>query len=327
MKRALIAGISGQDGAYLARLLLDKGYEVIGTSRDAQPSRIANLRKLGIHERIRLEPMSPADSRSVFAVVRQWAPHEIYNLTGQSSVALSFERPVETFDSIVNATVNLLEAARLLAQPARLFNASSGECFGDVPGGIANETTAFRPRSPYAAAKAAAHWMAVAYRRSYSLFACSGILFSHESPLRPEQFVTRKIVSAACRIAHGSKEKLRLGDVSIRRDWGWAPEYVVAMWQTLQREKPDDFVIATGHSHSLEEFAAAAFDAVRLNWRDHVIQDEALIRPADLRESYGNPAKAAKELGWVARHDMYDVVRMMSDAEANNGQIALQNAP
>ncbi|RJQ48207.1 MAG: GDP-mannose 4,6-dehydratase [Gammaproteobacteria bacterium] len=317
MKRALICGVSGQDGAYLARLLLDKGYAVYGSSRDAQMSSFNNLVRLGIRDRINLESVAISDFRSVLQVLMRIQPDEIYNLAGQSSVGLSFQQPVETLESISIGTLNFLEAIRFASRPIRFYNAGSSECFGDTEGRAADESMPFRPRSPYAVAKSAAFWEVANYREAYGLYACSGILFNHESPLRPERFVTKKIVAAACRIAGGSKEKLHLGNMSIRRDWGWAPEYVEAMWLMLQQDKPEDYVIATGESHSLEEFVESAFSAVHLNWRDHVVLDSELLRPADLATGRGNPAKARTRMGWQARHRMHDVVRLMAEAERN----------
>jgi len=225
-KVALITGISGQDGTYLAQLLLQKGYTVFGTARDAQMNSFNNLRKLGILEDIHLESMSLTDFRSVLQVLSKVKPSELYNLAGQSSVGLSFQQPVETLESVSVGTLNLLEAIRFTEQPIRFYNAGSSECFGDTGGIPADENTPFRPRSPYAVAKSAAFWEVANYREAYGLYACSGILFNHESPLRPERFVTRKIVASACRIANGSAEKLQLGNIAICRDWGWAPEYV-----------------------------------------------------------------------------------------------------
>ena len=313
--KALVCGISGQDGPYLARLLLDKGYEVWGTSRDAQVAPFDNLRRLGLRARIELESMSPVDFRSVLQVLMKVKPDEVYNLSGQSSVGLSFQQPVETLESISVGTLNLLEAIRFTSRPIRLYNAGSAESFGETGPGGADETTPFRPRSPYAVAKATAFWEVANYREAYGLYACSGILFNHESPLRPERFVTRKIVAAACRIAAGSGERLALGNVGVRRDWGWAPEYVDAMWRMLQQPEPEDFVIATGETHSLEEFLDAAFRCVGLSWREHVDIDTSLFRPSDLASGKGNPAKAQLRLGWAARHRMHDVVRMMVEAE------------
>jgi GDPmannose 4,6-dehydratase len=313
--RALVCGVSGQDGAYLAKLLLEHGYDVTGTSRDAQISSFGNLKRLGIYERISLESMAINDFRSVLSVMRKASPNEVYNLAGQSSVGLSFQQPVETLESISVGTLNLLEAIRFLGGPIRFYNAGSSECIGDTHGEAATEDYPFKPRSPYAVAKAAAFWQVANYREAYNLFACSGILFNHESPLRPARFVTRKIVAAACRIAAGSGEVLSLGDTGIQRDWGWAPEYVEAMWLMLQKNQPSDYVIATGQCHSLETFVSAAFDAVGLNWKNHVQTDRSLFRPTEINFGLGNPAKAHRELGWKARHDMFSVVKMMVDAE------------
>jgi GDPmannose 4,6-dehydratase len=316
MKKALICGVSGQDGAYLAQLLLNQGYEVWGTSRDAQISSFRNLDVLGIKEQVKLVSMSLTDFRSVLQVLTRSQPDEVYNLAGQTSVGLSFEQPVETLESIATGTLNLLEAIRFLGASIRFYNASSSECFGDTGGQAADENTPFRPRSPYAVAKAAAFWEVANYREAYGLFACSGILFNHESPLRPERFVTQKIVASACRIAKGSNEILSLGNIEIRRDWGWAPEYVMAMMLMLQKQEPSDcdYVIATGQSSSLAEFIAEAFDAVGLNWQDFVRVDPNLMRPTDLALGLGNPQKAKEQLGWQAKYRAKDVVKMMVKA-------------
>jgi len=315
VKRALICGVSGQDGAYLAKLLLDKGYEVVGTSRDARGSRFDKLARLGIRDRVTLETMDPEDAQAVAAALRKFAPQELYNLSGQSSVGVSFERPAETFRSIAAATLNILEAVRTQGEPIRFFNASSSECFGDVPAGLADEDTPFRPRSPYAVAKAAAHWQVANYRDAYGLFACNGILFQHESPLRPERFVTRKITAAAHRIANGSAERLSLGNLAIRRDWGWAPEYVEAMWRMLQQDRSEDLVLATGTLASLEDFVASAFAAAGLDWQAHVSFDPALARAADVAGFAGDARRAAKHLGWSASVRMPDVARVMLESE------------
>ncbi len=314
MKKALICGISGQDGAYLAQLLLSQGYTVTGTSRDAQVSSFRNLAYLGIKDQVKLESMSLTDFRSVLQILTKIQPDEIYNLAGQTSVGLSFEQPVETLESIATGTLNLLEAIRFLGAGVKLYNAGSSECFGDTGNVEAVETTPFRPRSPYAVAKATAFWEVANYREAYGLFACSGILFNHESPLRAERFVTQKIVATACRIAQGSQEKLYLGNLSIQRDWGWAAEYVEAMYLMLQQEQPDDYVIATGESTSLEDFVAAAFTSVNLEPRDYVVVDSSLFRPTDLAVGKGNPSKAKKQLGWEAKYKMGDVVQMMVNA-------------
>ncbi len=268
-KRALICGISGQDGTYLAELLLERGYTVIGTSRDAQTGTFNNLLRAGILDRIQLESMSTHDFRSVLQLLRKIEPDEIYNLSGQSSVGLSFGQPVETLDSIIAGTLNLLECVRFLGLPVRFYNAGSGECYGDTDPSGASEESQFRPRSPYAVAKAAAYWLVANYREAYGLHASTGILFNHESPYRPHRFVTRKIVSTACRISRGSNEKLTLGNTQIRRDWGWAPEYVEAMWHMLQRERAEDLVSRIRvRASSLEDFVRVTFENLELNWRD-----------------------------------------------------------
>jgi GDPmannose 4,6-dehydratase len=314
-KRALICGVSGQDGAYLAKLLLEQGYAVWGASRDAQMASFSKLEALQIRERVQVVSMILTDFRSVLQTLARVEPDEIYNLAGQSSVGLSFEQPVETLESVALGTLNLLEAIRFVRRPIRMYNAASSECFGDLGDLIADEHTPFRPRSPYAVAKATAFWEVSNYREAYGLWACSGILFNHESPLRPHRFVTRKVVSAAVRIAQGSKETLRVGDLSIQRDWGWAPEYVQAMWMMLQRADPDDFVIATGETTSLATFVEAAFAAVNLDWRAHVVVDDTLRRPTEIRVGRANPEKARTTLGWQARLRATNVVRAMIDAE------------
>ncbi len=319
MKKALICGISGQDGAFLAKLLLSKGYKVYGASRDAQINSFNNLTRLGMRDQISLTSITLNDFRSVLQALMKIEPDEVYNLAGQSSVGLSFEQPVETMDSISIGTLNLLEAIRFTDKPIRFYSAGSSECFGDTNGEAANEKTAFAPRSPYAVAKSAAFWEVANYREAYNLFACTGILFNHESYLRPERFVTRKIVSAAVRIAAGSDEKLHLGNINIRRDWGWAPEYVKAMWLMLQQDQADDFVIATGVANSLRSFVALTFEAEGLDWNEHVVIDQQLIRPSEIAANRGDPSKAARLLGWNPRLFMPDVVQLMVEAEHNNG--------
>jgi GDPmannose 4,6-dehydratase len=311
MKTALICGISGQDGAYLAKLLLDKGYMVCGTSRDAQMSSFRNLFRLGILEKVKVESAALNDFRSVLQVFAKVNPDEVYNLAGQSSVGLSFEQPVETLESIATGTLNLLEVIRFIGKPIKFYNAGSSECFGDAGNQAADENTPFRPRSPYGVAKAASFWEVANYREAYNIFACSGILFNHESPLRPERFVTQKIITSACRIALGLQDKLSLGNLSIERDWGWAPEYVEAMYLMLQQEQPDDYVIATGASQTLENFVQKAFAELNLDWRDHVVIDPNLFRPTDITLGKGNPTKAKKILGWQAQSCMDEIIKMM----------------
>ena len=315
MKKALICGISGQDGAYLASLLLDQGYAVYGTSRDAQMSSFRNLKRLGIYDRVKLYSMSLTDFRSVLQVLTQVEPQEVYNLAGQSSVGLSFDQPVETLDSIAGGTLNLLEAIRFTGAPIKLYNAGSSECFGDTYGEPADENTPFRPRSPYAVAKSAAFWEVANYREAYGLFACSGILFNHESPLRPSRFVTQKIIHGACAIASGNQDKLYLGRISVQRDWGWAPEYVEAMYLMLQQSQADDYAIATGETYSLQDFVKTAFDCVGLNWEDFVETDQSLYRPTDIAVGRASPAKAKHKLGWEAQVKMPDIVKMMVQAQ------------
>lgn len=310
MKRALICGVSGQDGSYLAQLLLNKGYEVWGTSRDAQVANFGNLSSLGIKHRVTLLSMAPNDFRSVLTALSHSEADEIYYLAGQSSVGLSFDQPAETLESITLGTLNMLEAIRFMKKPIKFYHASSSECFGDHRQ-IATEETPFRPCSPYGVAKSSAHWLVVNYRLAYGLFACNGILFNHESPLRPERFVTKKIISAACRIAQGSPEKLTLGRLDIVRDWGFAPEYVEAMWRMMQQEVADDYIIATGEANSLQDFVAEAFSVVGLDWRDYVNSDPALFRPTDLARSQGCADKALHQLGWQATFKMREIVRNM----------------
>lgn len=318
MRTALICGVSGQDGGYLARLLLQKGYLVYGGARDAQGSAFGNLHRLGVYDEVKLLSINLLDFRSVIQTLSKAQPDEIYNLSGQSSVALSFEQPVETLESIATGTLNLLEAIRFMGRPIRFYNAGSGECFGNTYGMPADEETAFRPCSPYGVAKATAFWEVANYRDAYSIFACTGVLFNHESPLRPARFVTRKIISAASRIAAGRSEKLRLGNLDIERDWGWAPEYVEAMWKMLQQSSPSDFVIATGMSSKLSEFVDAAFSCVGLDWNDHVEIDPSFFRPTDLMIGRADPSRAESVLGWKAEKSMSDVVRLMMEAEKGN---------
>ena len=319
MKKALIFGVSGQDGAYLARLLLERGYEVVGTSRDVQVATLGSLARLEVRDRVRTASAAINDFRSVLQLLAREQPDEIYNLAGQTSVGLSFDQPVETLESNATGTLNILEALRFLGRPVRFYNAASSECFGESGERAADEETPFRPRSPYAVAKATAFWAVANYREAYGLFACSGILFNHESPLRPERFVTQKIVAGACRIAAGEGGgKLRLGNLSVERDWGWAPEYVDAMWRMLQQEQASDYVIATGETRPLQDFVAQAFACVGLDWREHVESDKTLLRPTDLKRGWGDPSKARRELGWQAQHRMDDVVRLM--VEARQGQ-------
>lgn len=314
-KKALVCGAGGQDGAYLAKLLLSKGYEVIGTSRDAMVSSFDNLKSLGIENRVKTVSMSAIDFRSIIQVLSRYDVDEIYNLSGQSSVGLSFEQPVETMDSISMSTLNLLEAIRFFNPKIKFYNAGSSECFGSLDDGVsANEKTPFKPSSPYAVAKSSAHWLVANYREAYGMYACTGILFNHESPLRKERFVTQKIIKAASDIAKGRKQSLELGNINIQRDWGWAPEYVEAMWLMLQQDCADDFIIATGHTVSLEYFISEAFKFYDLDWKKYVTTQDDLLRPSDLGVGRADPDKAKCVLGWERSFIVDDVVREMCKA-------------
>ncbi|CRI68142.1 GDP-mannose 4,6-dehydratase [Thiocapsa sp. KS1] len=316
---ALICGIGGQDGAFLARLLLRKGYKVWGSSRDALGAELTNLQRLRIRDDISMLSMDPEDFRSVLVALRTSRPSEVYLLAGQSSVGLSFEQPAETIQSITLGTLNLLEACRMVDHPIRLYHAGSSECFGDTGGVPANEQTPFHPRSPYAVAKSSAFWLVDNYREAYGLWVCTGILFNHESPLRPTRFVTQKIVGTAKRIAQGSRERLELGRIDIARDWGWAPEYVDAMWRMLQQPSARDFVIATGETNRLEDFVAVTFAALGLDWHAYVDLKDTLQRPTDVLLNSADPALAEHILGWKATHRMREVIQHMLTEDPLDG--------
>ena len=314
-RRALICGISGQDGAYLAQLLLHKGYEVWGTSRDAEMVSFANLRALGIREQVRLVSLNLRDVGGIISLLQEARPDELYNLAAQSSVGLSFAQPYETLESISLGGLNLLEAVRLTGLPIRLYNAGSTECFGDTGLTPVTESSPFHPRSPYAVAKAAAHWMVTNYREAHGMFACTGMLSNHDSPLRPRRFVTRKIIRAVAETALSQGKPLALGNVAIERDWGWAPDYVEAIWRILQQDVAEDFIIATGVSATLESFIETAYASIGRDWREFVSVDNGLLRPSEILHSRMNPARAAERLGWRATHTMPGVVQAMLDAE------------
>ena len=314
-KTALIIGISGQDGAYLSKFLLGKGYSVWGTSRDIQVNSFDGLNRLGIFDKVQTLSMSVLDFRSILTVVSKVNPDEIYNLSGQSSVSLSFSQPVEANESINLGTLNLLEVIRFTNPKIRFYNAGSSDCFGDTGSIAATEDTPLRPRSPYAVAKAAAAMHVSVYREAYGLFACTGILFNHESPLRPDRFVTRKIVAAACRIAKGSHEKLRLGNIEIIREWGWAPDYIEAMWMMLNQESPSDFIVGTGVPISLRDFVQTVFAELNLDWTRFVEVENSLLRPSDPKIIIGNPSKAKNALGWRATTVGSEVARALVRCE------------
>ena len=319
MKTALIFGVSGQDGSFLAEFLIKKKYRVVGVSRDVLGKTFSNLIKLGIKDKIELRSASLNDFRSVLQVINQENPDEIYNLAGQSSVGLSFNQPVETFESISIANLNLLEAIRFLnISGLKLYNAGSSEIYGNTGEKKVDENFKIKPRSPYAVAKAAAFWQVANYREAYKLFVCTGILFNHESYLRPERFVTQKIIKTACRIKKGLEQQLSLGNIDIKRDWGWAPEYVDAMWLMLQQEKADDYIVATGKTYSLKDFVNVAFSTLDMDWEKYVHTDPNLLRPTDIESIYANPEKAENQLKWKATITMPEVVRLMIEEEMSN---------
>jgi len=315
MRTALITGITGQDGSYLAELLLEKGYEVYGLVRRLSTPNQSRIHK--IVDRLELLPGDLTDQSSLNLAVQRAMPDEVYNLAAQSFVATSWNQPVLTGDVTGLGVVRVLEAVRYFCPTARFYQASSSEMFGTAVQQLKDETTPFHPRSPYAVAKVYGHYTTLNYRESYGLFCCSGICFNHESPRRGIEFVTKKISDGVARIYHGRAKELRLGNLDVKRDWGFAGDYVKAIWLMLQQDEPDDYVIATGASHSVKEFAALAFDAVGLNWEDYVVVDERYLRPAEVFDLQGNAAKARKKLRWTPDTSFEDLVRMMvaSDVE------------
>ncbi len=317
VKRALITGITGQDGAYLARFLLEQEYEVFGTSRTSRHNP-ANFKFLGIVDCVNIYPLDLTNAHEVATLVKTLCPDEIYHLAGQSSVGISFQSPLETISSHATATLNLLESIRQQKSATRFYHSSSSEMFGGDSKNPRSEDDPLRPRSPYAVGKVAAHWSVINYREAYGLFACSGILFNHESPLRPERFVTRKISSTVARIKAGKEKELRLGDLSIQRDWGYAPEYVDAIWRMIQQDQPDDYVIGTGQSHTLQEFVEEAFSAVGLDWSKYIVVDPDLFRPNEVRYSIGNPEKANRKLKWKAKTCLKELIHLMVQHDLKN---------
>ncbi len=314
-KTALITGITGQDGAYLAKLLLSKGYYVVGTFRRTSMLNLERVNYLGIKDKIELMPMDLQDQGNIIKVLDKVQPHEVYNLAAQSFVAVSFEQPLVTGDITGLGVARLLEGIRIVNPEIKYYQASTSEMFGKVQEVPQSENTPFYPRSPYAAAKLYAHWMTVNYREAYNVYACSGILFNHESPLRGLEFVTRKITNTVARIKCGLENELRLGNLDAKRDWGYAPEYVEAMWLMLQQSKPDDYVISTGETHSVREFVEAAFSHVNLDWREYVVVDPAFYRPAEVELLIGDPTKAKERLGWQCKTDFKALVGLMVDAD------------
>ena len=312
MLTAVITGVTGQDGAYLAKFLLEKGYRVYGTFRRVSRPNFGRLERLGVLEDMELIPFDLLDQSSMIEALRRVKPDEVYNLAAQSFVGASFEQPVATGEITGLGVTRLLDSVRLICPEAKFYQASSSEMFGKVQQIPQDEQTPFYPRSPYAAAKLYAHWVTVNYRQAYDMFACSGILFNHESPLRGLEFVTRKITYSAARIHHGLQKRLKLGNLSARRDWGYAADFVEGMWRMMQQDRPDTYVLATGENHSVEEFLEMAFSMVGLDWRQHVDVDESLFRPTEVHTLLGNPAKAVDALGWEPKRTSLDtLVKMM----------------
>jgi GDPmannose 4,6-dehydratase len=314
-RTALITGVTGQDGSYLARLLLQKGYEVYGLFARRTADTRERLRYLGIDEEVRLIEGDLTDLSSILRALERSRPYELYNLAAQSFVATSWQQPLLTAKVTGLGAANVLEAVRLANAGIRYYQASSSEMFGKVRQPVQDESTPFYPRSPYAVAKLYAHWLTVNYRESFGLHASSGILFNHESPLRGLEFVTRKVTHAVARIKHGRQKELRLGNIDARRDWGFAGDYVEAMWLMLQQAEGDDYVVATGRNASVRDMCEIAFRHVGLSYGDHVVIDPALYRPAEVDVLLGNPAKARARLGWQARTNLEDLIAMMVDAD------------
>ena len=332
MKKAMITGIRGQDGAYLAKLLLDKGYEVIGADRRSSDSTSWRMKSLGIEGKIDIKYMDLLEQANVIDTIKKIQPDEIYNLAAQSFVQVSFEQPYLTSQIDALGVLNVLEAIRHYSPNTKFYQASTSEMFGKVQAVPQNEDTPFYPRSPYAVAKLYAHWMTVNYRESYGLYACSGILFNHESPLRGIEFVTKKITNAVARIKHGVQDKVTLGNLDAKRDWGFAKEYVEAMWLMLQQEKPQEYVIATGVTSTVREFVEASFKAIdiELEWQGEGIDSKGInkgtgdvvvdispdfYRPAEVELLLGDPGKAERELGWKAKTPLAELVKMMVESD------------
>ncbi len=318
MKRALVTGITGQDGSYLAELLLQKGYEVVGMVRRSSTDNLARIRHL--LGQITLRPGDLLDQSSLISMLREVQPEEVYNLAAQSFVPASWEQPITTAQFTGLGVARLLEATRQACPRARFYQASSSEMFGKAVEVPQNERTPFYPRSPYGVAKTYAHWVTVNYRESHNLFACSGILFNHESPRRGKEFVSRKVTDGGARIAHGLAKELRLGNLDARRDWGFARDYVEAMWLMLQQDSPDDYVIATGETHSVRELVEIAFAAADRDWEQYVVVDPTLLRPAEVELLQGDYTKARTRLGWKPKVSFRELIEMMVKADLEQYQ-------
>jgi GDPmannose 4,6-dehydratase len=313
VKRALITGITGQDGSYLAEFLLQKGYEVLGMVRRSSTLHFERIDH--IQDRLTLVSGDLVDQVSLINILEEYRPSEIYNLAAQSFVPTSWHQPVLTGEVTALGVTRLLDAVRLVDPDIRFYQASSSEMFGKVRQVPQNEETPFYPRSPYGVAKVYGHWITVNYRESYDLFACSGICFNHESPRRGHEFVTRKVARAAARIKRGLQQELRLGNLESQRDWGYAPDYVRSMWLMLQQDTPEDYVLATGRTHTVLRFVELAFQAVGLDHEEYVVQDHELMRPADVDLLVGDPSKAKEKLGWEATTSFESLVQLMVEAE------------
>ncbi len=315
-QRALILGVTGQDGSYLAELLLDKGYEVVGVAR--RSSTVSTERIAHLTDRLRLVFGDLLDEASLISILRDVRPTEVYNLAAQSFVHTSFSQPVLTGEATGLGVTRILDAVRLVDPEIRFYQASSSEMFGKVQAVPQDESTPFYPRSPYGVAKLYGHWMTINYRESYGMHASSGILFNHESPRRGIEFVTRKVSHGVASIKLGRASELRLGNLDAQRDWGYAADYVEAMWLMLQQDEPDDYVVASGQTYSVRELVDTAFSSVGLNWQDHVVLDDAFLRPAEVDLLVGDPSKAQRVLGWQRKVDFHELVDMMvaSDLKA-----------
>ncbi len=334
-KKALITGITGQDGSYLAELLLEKGYEVYGIIRRASTFNTGRIDHIyedpHTNPKLKLLYGDLSDSSSVYTILSEVQPDEIYNLAAQSHVRVSFDIPEYTADVTALGAVRILEAMHKLGLKAKYYQASSSEMYGKVQAVPQTETTPFYPRSPYAVAKLYAHWITVNYRESYDMFACSGILFNHESPRRGETFVTRKITRAVAHIKAGLQDKLYLGNLDSKRDWGFAKEYVEAMWLMLQQDEPDDYVIATNETHTIREFLDVAFGHVGLDWKKYVEIDKRYYRPAEVDLLIGDPTKAEKQLGWKPKTTFEELTKLMVDSDIEllnkqrSGKVTIQN--
>lgn len=319
MKVALISGITGQDGAYLASFLVDKGYKVIGMAPRRSNDSLERLRDLGVLDKIQIVTKDITDAYAVLETIDFYQPTEIYNLAAQSFVGASFECPTSTMTVNTLGTLNMLEAVKKVSKSRgiqiKFYQASTSEMFGNSDEYFQNEKTRFYPRSPYGVSKLAAHWLTINYRESHNLFACCGILFNHESPFRGLEFVTRKVTDAAARIYLGKQDQLFLGNLDASRDWGFAGDFVEAMWMMLQHDTPDDYVVATGESHTIKELLETTFGYLNLNYRDYVQQDPKYYRPAELNSLRGDPKKIKNTLGWVPKTSFRDMIHSMVDKD------------